>query len=297
MEISDIKEKRLKSIKNYIAKMPSLSTTVTKVLEICDSPKTSPGDLKRVISLDPVLTGQVLMLINSAYYSLHQKVTSLTKAIIMLGLNTVVNLAVSTAVLESLDGKGTSRSVFMDNFWTHSFCVGVTAKLLAAIKGIPGADREEYFVAGLLHDLGKIPLSICFSSEYRQVLDSAKRKNVPLHRAENIIFGIDHCAVGKMIADKWQLSESINDSLRFHHYWNSRCEKENSQFIEIVSLANIFANIFEVELSGNIYHENTHLTNLLERVGIRQTELYELRNTVLDEVEKAKIFLLVTKKG
>jgi len=231
MEISDIKEKRLKSIKNYIAKMPSLSTTVTKVLEICDSPKTSPGDLKRVISLDPVLTGQVLMLINSAYYSLHQKVTSLTKAIIMLG----------------------------------------------------------YFVAGLLHDLGKIPLSICFSSEYRQVLDSAKRKNVPLHRAENIIFGIDHCAVGKMIADKWQLSESINDSLRFHHYWNSRCEKENSQFIEIVSLANIFANIFEVEPSGNIYHENTHLTNLLERVGIRQTELYELRNTVLDEVEKAKM--------
>ena len=86
-------EQRFKLVQRYIDKMPSLSTTVTKVLEICNKPNTSPNDLNRVISLDPVLTGQVLKLINSAYYSLPNQITSLTRAIIMLGLNTVKNLA------------------------------------------------------------------------------------------------------------------------------------------------------------------------------------------------------------
>ncbi|MDP2104936.1 MAG: HDOD domain-containing protein, partial [Desulfobulbaceae bacterium] len=80
-------------IQAYIDRMPSLSTTVNKVLEVCNSPKTSANDLNRVISLDPVLTGHVLKLINSAYYSLPNQVSSLARAIIMLGLNTVKNLA------------------------------------------------------------------------------------------------------------------------------------------------------------------------------------------------------------
>jgi HD-like signal output (HDOD) protein len=83
----------LKRIRVYIARMPSLSTTVTKVLETCNDPYASANDLSRVISLDPVLVGQVLRLINSAYYALPHAITSLPRAIIMLGLNTVKNLA------------------------------------------------------------------------------------------------------------------------------------------------------------------------------------------------------------
>lgn len=97
------RDNKLKKIRNFVDKMPSLSTTVSKVLEICSRPDTAPNDLNKVISLDPVLTGQVLKLINSAYYSLMNKVTSLTRAIIMLGLNTVKNLALSTAIIRSVD--------------------------------------------------------------------------------------------------------------------------------------------------------------------------------------------------
>ena len=137
--------------------MPSLSTTVGKVLEICSRPDTAPNDLNKVISLDPVLTGQVLKLINSAYYSLMNKVTSLTRAIIMLGLNTVKNLALSTAIIRCVGQAKKSKSLPIKDFWAHSISVGVMAKLLAAEQGIPLVEREEYFVAGLLHDLGKVP--------------------------------------------------------------------------------------------------------------------------------------------
>jgi putative nucleotidyltransferase with HDIG domain len=289
-------EKRLKRVQRYIAQMPSLSTTVTKVLEICDSPTTSPNDLNRVISLDPVLVGQVLRLINSAYYSMPEQVTSLTRAIIMLGLNTVKNLALSTAVLERLVGKTSFQAISMNDFWTHSICVGVTAKAIATIKRVPLTEREEYFVAGLLHDLGKIPLSNRFPEDYVQALQSAKPGQFALNQAENIIFGIDHCVVGRMIAEKWQLSETMNDSLGCHHNPDEAGE-ETRPVVETVALANAYANVFAIGSSGDPFPEQSMVTNLVERVGVNWSKLSDLREAVLDEIEQAKIFLRITQKG
>src|SRR5512133_808381 len=97
--------RNVERVRDYINGMPSLPTTVTKVLEICNNPRTSPSDLNHVISLDPVLMGRVLKLINSAYYGLGTQVTSLVRAIIMLGVNTVKNLALSTAIVGRLADK------------------------------------------------------------------------------------------------------------------------------------------------------------------------------------------------
>jgi putative nucleotidyltransferase with HDIG domain len=289
-------EKRLKRVQRHIEQMPSLSTTVTKVLEICDSPTTSPNDLNRVISLDPVLVGQVLRLINSAYYSMPEQITSLTRAIIMLGLNTVKNLALSTAVLERLASETSFQALSMNDFWTHSICVGVTAKSIATVKGVPGTEREEYFVAGLLHDLGKIPLNDRFPEEYVQALESAKPGQCTLRQAENMVFGIDHCVVGRMIAGKWRLSEAMNDSLGCHHN-PDEAEEETRQLVEIVALANAYANTFAIGSSGDPFPEKPMVTSLIERVGVSWSTLSDLRETVLEEIEQAKIFLRITQKG
>src|SRR5512138_3364437 len=101
-------------VRDYIRSMPALPTTVAKVLEVCNSPRTSPVDLDRVISLDPVLMGRVLKLINSAYYGLGTQVTSLVRAIIMMGINTVKNLALSTAIIDRFGGKGEFRALNME---------------------------------------------------------------------------------------------------------------------------------------------------------------------------------------
>lgn len=110
----------------------------------------------RLISLDPGLTGRVLKLINCACYSLPNKITSLARALIMLGLNTVKNLALSTAVVGTIGKENFFQSMSMDQFWTHSICVGVTAKILAVKKGIAVQMGAECFVAGMLHDLAKL---------------------------------------------------------------------------------------------------------------------------------------------
>jgi len=288
-------EHSFKKIQEYINRMPSLSTTVTKVLEICNHPNTSPNDLNKVIALDPVLTGQVLKLINSAYYSLPNQITSLTRAIVMLGLNTVKNLALSTAILGTMGTEASFQSLPMDPFWTHSICVGVTAKILAGNLGIPMAIREEYFIAGLLHDLGKIPLNSCFPKEYSQVLNLARNKQAALHRAETLIFGFNHGLVGKMIAQKWRLNETITAALS-HHHDPDQADEEHQRFIITVSVANIFANIYDYGGAGNPYPAPQIIQQVIKSVGINWQELAALNNTVASEIEKAQVFLQVSRE-
>ncbi len=293
MDHTDIKEELSGKIRDFIDRMPSLSTTVTKVMEVCNQPNASPNDLNRVISLDPVLTGQVLKLINSAYYSLPNQVTTLTRAIIMLGLNTVKNLALSTAILGTV-GKEKSQCFSMDKFWTHSLCVGVTSKALAAEKNIPAANRESYFVAGLLHDLGKIPLSNCFPEDYQKALDLADLQRCSLARAENMIFGFDHRITGKMIGEKWQLDQPMIDCLCCHHNPETVAE-ESRDLVATVSVANLYANIHEIGSAGDLHQEVGLLDQTIALGGVDWSTLSQLEETVQEEIEKAQVFLQIAK--
>ena len=283
----------LKDIRAYIARMPSLSTTAAKVLETCNDPKSSPNDLNRVICLDPVLAGQVLRLTNSAYYSLGQPVSSLTRAIIMLGFNTVKNLVLSFAILEQLRKAQSFRALSAEKFWAHSLSVGVIAKCLAVVRGISLSDQEEFFVCGLLHDLGKIPLNCQFPDEYGQTLDLAKRSGRPLAHAESVIFGVDHSAIGGIIAKKWRLSRSFIEALECHHQ-PDKSPPELQQMVFIVALADIYSQLLDIGSFETTPNGTAFAEYLLERVGVDWPTLYDLRGTVLAEIEKAKIYLEIS---
>lgn len=293
--VSLTNEQRFALIQKYIERMPSLSTTVTKVLEVCNQPNTSANDLNRIIALDPVLTGQVLKLINSAYYSLPNQISSLTRAIIMLGINTVKNLALSTAVLGSMGREDSFRSLSMDAFWTHSLCVGVMAKALAGLKGIPGMMQEEFFVAGLLHDLGKIPLNNCFAEEYRQSLELSGIEQSPLSKSEETLLGFDHSRAGKMIAEKWQLNQTLTELLRFHHT-PENASGNNRQLIAVVAVANIYANLFDIGSAGDRYPDMSRISELLTLLELKWLDISSLHQVVQQEIEKARVFLQVARE-
>ena len=279
---------KLDKIRVFVDKMPSLSTTVSKVLEICSRADTSPNDLNKVISLDPVLTGQVLKLINSAYYSLMNKVTSLTRAIIMLGLNTVKNLALSTAIIRCVGQAKKSKALPIKDFWAHSIGVGVMAKLLAAERGVPLAEREEYFVAGLLHDLGKIP----FGDEYIEVLAQVQKEPEPLVKLEKKCLEIDHEEIGEMIASKWKLNAVITDAI-CHHHAPERAESAHQSLVATVALADFYICLFDIGYAGNRYPDESQLNLLLDLCGLQWSAVTGLSKAVDAEIEKAEIFLKV----
>jgi putative nucleotidyltransferase with HDIG domain len=288
-------EKKLRQIQKYIERMPGLPTTVSKVLEICNNPATSPNDLNRVISLDPILTGQVLKLINSAYYSLPNKIASLTRAIIMLGVNTVKNLVLGSSIINSVEAVKSSEKFSIDRFWEHSLAVGVTAKALAVRRELPANEREEFFVAGLLHDLGKIPMNNRFPEEYSAVWNIAVEKEILLAKAEKEFFGFDHGVVGEMIAEKWKLTPSLKQTMHYHHYPDNS-PSEDRLLINYVALGNIFINIIKIGGCGEAVLDRRLLAKLLEKVGISQPEIASLRAVILKEIENAKIFLDIASK-
>jgi len=282
---------KIRKLRAYISSMPSLPTTVAKVLEVCNNPRTSPIDLDKVISLDPVLMGKVLKLINSAYYGLQNKVTSLVRAIIMLGVNTVKNLALSTAVLDRLVDKNGFRALNMEGFWRHSLCVGVVAKMIASQKGVEVTRRDEYFAAGLLHDIGKIPMNNVLSEDYIRAMGLADKERIPLYLAEKRALDIDHAEVGGMIAEAWHLDGPIADAIRFHHEYASY-EGPNLPIVLAVAVADYYASREGVGFSGCLYPEKLD-PEVYEKLGVPKVWLEGIDEAVSAAIEKATIFLKI----
>ncbi len=281
--------KKLKLIQDYIAKMPSLPVTVSKILEICNDPKTSPIDLNKVISVDPVLMGRVMKLINSAYYGISQEITSLVRAIIMLGINTVKNLALSTAVMGAIGKSNKSQTLDMEAFWRHSLCVGVTAKLIAKQCGVDSKHIEEYFVAGLLHDVGKIPINNRLPEDLLKSLVCSDREKIALYEAEKREMNTNHIEIGCMIIKFWKLGQDIHDTVLYHHY-PSEYDGPHKQIVNIVALANFFANRNEIGFAGDRYPIKVE-PEILNNKQINWDFLDSIEDKVNSEINKAKIFL------
>lgn len=282
-------QERLNSkINEYIADMPSLPTSVAKVLEICNDPRISPADLNHVISLDPVLVGRVLKLINSAYYGPGQQVTNMVKAIIMLGINTVKNLALSTAILRNLAVNRDIQGLNMEGFWRHSLCVGVAAKLIARRRGVDPKQLEEYFTAGLLHDIGKIPINAVLSRDYMSIISAADNERVSMFRVEDEKLGMNHCTAGAAIVRAWKLSGPVGAAIVNHHSYNEY-SGSYQDILYSVAAANRFAVTMEIGFAGDRYPETDN--QVWDSLGINEGMLNGIEKNVNEEIEKAKVFL------
>jgi putative nucleotidyltransferase with HDIG domain len=207
----------------------------------------------------------------------------------MLGVNTVKNLALSSAVLDRVSSKKDFRALNMDAFWRHSLCVGVTAKLIAKTRGIDPKALEEYFAAGLLHDIGKIPLNNALADEYVYAMSYADRERISIVKAEKRELGMDHCEAGGMIADSWKFTGAIADTIRFHHELPGYMG-DYGDVLRTVAVADFFANREGIGFSGNRYPDKIP-PEVFELLGIEKSLLEELEEPVNAEIEKAKVFL------
>ncbi len=281
----------------FIQQMPSLSTTATKVLQVCNTPAPAPNDLNRVISLDPVLAGKVLKLINSAYYARRNQITSLTRAIIMLGINTIKNLVLSSAIVNCVTGSSISRTLDMNTFWSHSIQVGVTARLISKEMKFPVQDQEFFFLAGLMHDLGKIPMSSQFPDIYDRILESREVDSHDICLLEKQLLGLNHCEVGQMIVEKWDLGDDIAAAFTRHHH--VRRNMETSDRIGwVVEMADIYAHLTDSaqtvqdpDLEALLAHPPAALDLLNRETGVSLETLVAFNDTISVEMESAKAFL------
>jgi HD-like signal output (HDOD) protein len=202
-------------------------------------------------------------------------------------------MVLSTSVLARFKKRLNVSTLTIDDFWEHSLGVAVVAKAIAKRLQVPMDEQEEYFVAGLMHDLGKIPLINCYPELYQQALSAAKDPYLTLLQAEIAAIGIDHCQVGYLIGAKWKLLDRVQAAILDHHEPAMDLHNTDSLILCITSLANQLVKVFSIGSSGDVDIDSRLAGSLAESIGIKFNALERMKSDIEIEIEKARIFLHV----
>jgi putative nucleotidyltransferase with HDIG domain len=271
-----------------VEKLPTLPGIAMRIIQTANNPKSAADDLSRIILSDISLSAKVLRMVNSAYYGIRNKVSSVKQAIVILGFNTIKSLALSTAIMDKFATSGSIEGFSRGAFWKHSLGVGITNRLLAR-RLVKRDQEEDFFMAGLLHDIGKIILDQYFHEEFLRVLAHMRMTNLSFHRAELEVNGLSHAEIGGMLASQWQLPDPLIASIRFHHAPENRAE-----FQMIVSSTH-FANIL-VKTKGFGSGGDNDISGLSEAcvmsLALDESDVGSIVGIEMDaEYEKASEFL------
>ncbi|MGD8512414.1 MAG: HDOD domain-containing protein [Deltaproteobacteria bacterium] len=201
---------RIETFKN----LPTLPHILLEFIATCNKPDSTNEDISQIINKDSSLTAKVMRMVNSAYYGLPNRVTSMEHALLLLGTDAVKNIAISASVFQAF-AKTKGDSVFnLKLFWRHSLLCATTAKLIG--KKVSYGSPDEAFLSGLLHDIGKLVLWVNFPEEYAAILQSSNNESDLLLAGERGL-GATHCEVAAWMIGQWHLQSFMADAVLYHH--------------------------------------------------------------------------------
>ena len=213
--MSTITRLSAEEVAEEVADLPAMSSSVTEVIAACDDPDVTVGRISQVILRDQSLTAGILRLANSAFYGHARRVTTISDASLLLGFSTIKSLAISTHTSRLLAGSLPGYGLQRGELWHHSVAVAFTARRLALEARVEPV--EEAFVAGLLHDIGKLILSSRMEDAFDEVVALAEERRVPLHEVEVELLGFDHAELGAQVAAAWNFPPELEEAIRYHH--------------------------------------------------------------------------------
>jgi len=223
----------------------SLPGVYLRLSEVVGDPRSSAADVGAVIAEDPGLTARLLRLVNSAMYGFPSRIETVSHAISIVGTAQLQDLALATSVIR-LFASIPQSLVTMESFWRHSLFCGVTARALAARRR--EANVERFFVAGLLHDIGRPIMYLQIPEQARQAVLRSRETATPLFQVEQQLLGFDHGHVGQALLDLWKLPASLAEPVA-HHHFPARARRFPVE-TAIVHVADLMANALAIGSSG-----------------------------------------------
>ncbi len=238
-ELVDIEDISWESLK-----LGSLPIIFHKLVEVVNDPRSSASDVAEVIGNDPDLSMRLLKVVNSSFYGLSSKVDTITRAVAIIGSNQLVSLAMGMSVITYFKGIS-EEAVDMDAFWRHSISCGLAARLLASHMKNPNSER--FFVAGLLHDVGRLVIFVALPEHANMALAKSRQEMQLLVDAEREILGFTHQELGAKLMHSWKLPLSLENNVRHHHDpMNAPMRQETA----VITLADAISNGLENGTSG-----------------------------------------------
>lgn len=262
--------------------MPAFPKSVQKILDLTRDVSCSPRDLVQVIDKDPVVTVKVLRVVNSAYYGLSNPITSIDHAVVFLGFNPIKNLALSIAAIGMLPSN-TQAGFDGQRYLMHSLTTAGIARQLA--QSLPQADPHDCFIAGLLHDFGKVVVAQFMPVEFHRSLELSHWKEVALHVALQEVVGVDHTTVGAMLAQKWRFADNLVETIEHQH----QPERSDTDMMACVCAANQISKQLGFDFGGHVGVEELAETVRL-RLGGTLDQVRAALGDLSELVEEAKLF-------
>lgn len=234
----------LGNLVNDVHRLPSLPAIVQELLATLDREDASVDDLMHGVEQDQALSARVLRVANSPFYGMTQSVASIQDAIVILGFKAVESLVTTAAIVDSL--KLPPMTWFdQSTFWRHSLATAVCARQLA---GLTGFKPNVAFTAGLLHDIGRLLLIVCYPEPYRTAVARKKELDCMLVDAEREVLGLTHMEAGEALASHWRFAPVIREAVSRHH---SPPPADSATLTDVVHFADLLAHALDLEHSAD----------------------------------------------
>jgi HD-like signal output (HDOD) protein len=269
---------------DMVENLPTLPVIVQQVQKLIENPNSNMSQIALIITRDQSIAARVVRLVNSAFYGLGNKISSIQQAIMLLGLNTVKNLVIGVSVVKTFEGGNKATLFDREKFWLHSFACATGARLIA--KKLNRDEPEDFFMAGLLHDIGILVLDQFFHDEFISVVQQTVRTKMELTEVENSLLGITHCEIGEFMAAKWRIPEYLVLAIRHHHKPALvELETENLRFIAAA------VHIADANASNRGNNPGFPCTFMLHEpalqlLGLKNSEIEEIFDQVETEIKQ-----------
>ena len=274
--MSNLDPKTLRARVENISTVPTVPSVLKQLSTIIENPKISLNEISHFVSKDPALTTKILQMVNSALYGFPGRISSVNHAVMLLGLNVVKGLLLSVSVFEIMHKA-------MIGLREHSIGVAIASKVIAQKKGLK--EPEEVFVAGLLHDVGKVILILMYPDEYDKAVKESETSAIAIFDTERNHFSETHAAVAGWLSEKWHFPKKLCDCLANHHrpQVSTLAPLETS----IVHMADILVKARGIGFSGdNLVPELNPQAH--EILNLTEADLREVLKELEDSVEQTE---------
>lgn len=237
-----------KYIINLAKDFPTLPTVYTALSEAMSNPRSTAADLSGIIATDKSSASKVLRVANSPIYGFSGQIDTISKAVFYIGFNEIKNLVAASSTIDMFSKAKASLNFSPVDLWKHSVAVGVITRIIGQSLGI--RSLENYFLAGILHDLGKLLFYEYADVEYGRALKLVLEKKISIREAEIQALGISHTVAGELLAERWRLPLPIRNAIRYHTT-GVVPNGEPDVMLAAVHVANIVARAMELGFPGD----------------------------------------------